>query len=305
MSVERQERPPWLAQLALAQVRPAATLLPFSPRARRLVEHRGDVAGAAQALAAGSVVGTAFANMYALVSRPDVDTVRGVNVLKGRPASQVGSITAPPSAIPGLWDFDQLPAGLTRSSVLEVVDAFLGLGPFGFLGPAAEHIPAHLSFVDAGVRTAQVIAPGYTCPSNPFLGRALQACGTDFLYVTSANRSRHATGADDSPAHWRADGLAAEFGDRPGFTLLEHRDEEVARRRYPRHQPMSTSVLSFHQVCFVPGDRRPHLTLERHGSLPLADVRAVLAELGFGLVLGRKAGRRLALRDYSVRLSDR
>jgi hypothetical protein len=29
------------------------------------------------------------------------------------------------------------------------------------------------------------------------------------LYITSANRSRHLTGADEEPAHWRADGIAA------------------------------------------------------------------------------------------------
>ena len=55
----------------------------------------------------------------------------------------------------------------------------------------------------------------------------------------------------------------------------------------------------------VPGDRRPHLILERHGSLPVETVAAVLAGLGFGLVLGPKAQTRLLLRDYSQRLSDR
>ena len=305
MTVQRQELPPWVAQLALAQVRPAATVPPVPVTPRQLVDRSAHATSAAGALASGAVVGTAFANLYALVTRPDAETVRDVNLMKGRPPWQVGSITAPPSAIPGLWDFTQLPPGLTRRSVLQVVDAFFALGPFGFRGPAAGHVPTHLSSVDAGVRTAQVIAPGYRCPSNQLLGRALQATGEDFLYITSANRSRHATGADDSPAHWRADGLAAEFGDRPGFTMLEHGDEQAARRRYPRHLPMSTSVLSFHTVTWQPGDRRPHLTLERHGSLDVAEVRAVLAELGFGLVVGPKADRRLARRDYSVRLSDR
>ena len=305
MSVQRQEPPPWVTQLALAQVRPAAAVIPFPARPRRLVDNSAHTSDAAGALAAGAVVGTAFANMYALVTRPDAETVRGVNLMKGRPPAQVGSITAPPSAVPELWDFSQLPPGLTRRSVLEVVDAFFGLGPFGFRGPAAAHVPTHLSSVDAGVRTAQVIAPGYACPSNQLFGRALQVTGEDFLYVTSANRSRHATGADDSPAHWRADGLAAEFGDRPGFVLLEHGNELAARQRYPRHLPMSTSVLSFHTVSLQPGDRRPHLTLERLGSLDVAEVRAVLTQLGFGLTLGPQANRRLGLRDYSRRFCDR
>ncbi|HEY5882523.1 MAG TPA: hypothetical protein VIU11_26675, partial [Nakamurella sp.] len=61
----------------------------------------------------------------------------------------------------------------------------------------------------------------------------------------------------------------------------------------------------FHRVEHVPGDRRPHLVLERHGSLPVDDVRAVLDDLGFGLVIGPSAQARPALRDYSERMSDR
>ena len=135
-------------------------------------------------------------------------------------------------------------------------------------------------------------------PSNRFLGQAGRACDNDLLYITSANRSRHLTGADDSPAHWRADGLVAEFGHEDGFLLLAHSDEAAARARYPGYLPMSTTILGFHTVVRRPGDPRPHLILERHGSLAIADVRAVLAGLGFGLVIGPKADTRLQLRDY-------
>ncbi len=55
----------------------------------------------------------------------------------------------------------------------------------------------------------------------------------------------------------------------------------------------------------VPGDPRPHLVLERHGSLPADLVRQVLADLGYGVVLGPRARTRLLLRDYTERLSDR
>jgi hypothetical protein len=58
-------------------------------------------------------------------------------------------------------------------------------------------------------------------------------------------------------------------------------------------------------VVQVPGDRRPHLVLERHGSLPVDAVRELVAEFGFGLVLGPRARTRLMLRDYSESLSDR
>jgi hypothetical protein len=39
--------------------------------------------------------------------------------------------------------------------------------------------------------------------------------------------------------------------------------------------------------------------------MPVADVRAVLAGLGYGLIIGPKAETRLQLRDYSHRLADR
>jgi hypothetical protein len=55
----------------------------------------------------------------------------------------------------------------------------------------------------------------------------------------------------------------------------------------------------------VPGDSRPHLVLERHGSLHVDDVRDVLDGLGFGLVIGAKARTRLPQRDYAERMSDR
>jgi hypothetical protein len=264
-----------------------------------------DAEAGARALADGGVVAHAFGNFYAITTRADKPTVRRINLMKGRPPDQVGSITGPPLAIPDVWDFTQLPDGLARRSVLQLLDTFFGLGPFGFRGPAGRHIADHLTFPDGDINTAQVIAPGYACPSNDFLIRSGRETGDDLLYITSANRSRHLTGADDSPAHWLAAGVQAEFGDEPGFLILEHPDEGVARARYPRYLPMSTTILGFHRVVAVPGDRRPHLILERHGSLHVEDVRSVLASFGFGLVLGPKAKLRLLQRDYSVRMSDR
>ena len=270
-----------------------------------LIEDPAASAAVAWRLAEGGVVGHGFANFYVITTRADAETVRKVNVMKGRPPGQVGSITGPPAALWEVWDLDRLPDGLTARSVRTLVDTFFALGPFGFRGPAADSVPSHLTFPECGINTAQVIAPGYSCPSNRFLSQARWACGDELLYITSANRSRHLTGADDSPAHWRADGLMAEFGGKENFVLLPHSDEAAARARYPGYLPMSTTILGFHTVIRRPGDPRPHLILERHGSLAIADVRAVLAALGFGLVIGPKAETRLQLRDYSLRLADR
>jgi hypothetical protein len=267
-------------------------------RARLLLTDPTDCRRIAQALAERTVIGHGFANFYVITARADQESVRRVNVMKGRPPGQVGSITVPPSGIAELFDWSQLPAGLTRRRVLGVIDTLYGMGPFGFRGPAARFVPEHLTFLDAGVVTAQVFAPGYACPSNAFLARCLDATGADLLYITSANRSRHLTGADDTPAHWRASGLRSDFGHETDFAMLEHPDEDRARAAYPQFLPMSTTILSFHRLGTDPDDSRPQLVLDRHGSLEVDVVRSVLNQLGFGLSIGPKAQTRLSLREY-------
>ena len=280
------------------------TVLATTTRPLRIDDPTASTAAARQ-LGGGAVVAHAFANLYAITARCDAQTVRRVNAMKGRPPGQVGSITGSPAALWEAWDLDRLPDGLDPRRLRTLVDTFFSIGPIGFRGPAAPTVPLHLTLPEAGITTAQVIAPGYACPSNRFLGEAGRACEDGMLYITSANRSRHLTGVDDSPAHWRADGLVADFGNEEGFLLLAHSDEAAARTRYPGYLPMSTTILGFHTIVRRPGDPRPHLILERHGSLSIADVRAVLASLGFGLMIGPGAETRLQLRDYSLRLADR
>lgn len=268
----------------------------MEPRPIRLITT--DAEYCAQALAGGSAVAHPFGNIYGITSRADAETVRRVNVMKGRPPEQIGSITGPPSVISDVWDFESLPSGLSRRTVLELVDAFLELGPFGFQGPAADHVPQHLTCPDGGISTAQFISPGSACPSNDFFRRCLAATGEKLLYVTSANRSRHLTGADDSPAHWLAGGLRADFDGEADLLIVEQADEPATARRYPRHLPMSTTVLALHRLVHVPGELRPSLVMERHGSLHEDDVRTVADGFGFGLVRGPKAHTRLRQRDY-------
>jgi len=262
-----------------------------------LLSNPEHVERAAGAVAAGAMVAHAFANFYVIVSRPDAATVRGINVRKGRPPDQVGSVTTTPLRAPLLFDWSQLPAGLTPHKVLGLMDALFELGPFGFRGPAAPGIPEHLTYVDGGVRTTQIIAPGYACASNAFLARALELLDDDLLYITSANRSRHLTGAEDEPAHYQADGIVEEFGAGGSLFVLRHADEAAARRRYPGYAPMSTTLLGFHRLVEGAGGR-PSLVVERHGSLPVDDVRAVVERFGFGVVLGPRAGQRLLQRQY-------
>jgi tRNA A37 threonylcarbamoyladenosine synthetase subunit TsaC/SUA5/YrdC len=257
-----------------------------------------DEATAVDRLAEGAVIGFGFGNIYALATRPEADAVRCANLLKGRPADQVGSIVTTPVRVSAAYDWTRLPPELTRHAVLGLMNALFAAGPFGFRGPAADTVPVHLGRPDSGVRTTQVIAPGYACPSNAFLGACLHRIGGDFLFITSANRSHRLSGAVEEPAHYRGDALAAEFRGRPEFLLLRHRDEARARARFPAHAPMSTTILAFHRTAGVDRRGRVRLVVERHGSLPLQDTRRIVQPLGFDLAPGDAATARLAQRSY-------
>jgi hypothetical protein len=249
-------------------------------------------------LGRGGVVAHAFANIYVISTSADARTVQRVNLMKGRPRDQVGSIITTRPHIEGLFDWSQLPDGLTRRTALEIIDALYSQGPFGFRGPAAIDIPAHMSSLDGNVRTTQIIAPGYSCPSNGFLDASLERLGETILYVTSANRSRHQTGAVEEPAHYEADGLSEDFSTEPDFLILRHRDEARARSHYPRYAAMSTTVLALHKLGTPDDQGRPTLIVERHGSLHLDDLQELVGQWGFGLALAPLATRRLTQRDY-------
>jgi hypothetical protein len=261
------------------------------------VDTPSDVQHVARALAGGAVVAVAFGNFYVIVTSPAADVVRGVNIAKGRPADQVGSITTAAHRIPAMFDWSQLPDSVPEQRIRALMDVLYGYGPFGFRGPADGHVPDHLTQTDRGIRTTQVIAPGGACPSNVFFEQAVAALGTQLLYITSANRSRHLTGAAEEPAHWRADGIAEDFAHLPELAILRHRDEAAARALYPAFAPTSVTLLSFHHAAAGrPG--RTVLTIDRHGSLPLSEVRAIAEPFGFDIVLGPTAQRRLQVRDY-------
>lgn len=264
---------------------------------RLVVDDLTDTALAATLLAGGAAVAHGFGNIYALTARGDAATVARVNALKGRPPGQVGSITLPRDRLLSAFDTDALPPELTPALVARVVDAFARVGPIGFRGPAAAHVPAHVTRHDGGVATTQVIVPGTRCPSNRFLALAAAAVAPAPLFITSANRSHHLTGAAEEPAHWRADALRADFDGVPGLVVLEHADERAARHRYPYHRPMSTTILGLHRVSVVDGV--VHLPLERHGSFDLSRVRWVLASLGLGVSVEPAAAERLRERTYA------
>jgi len=271
----------------------------LAPAAARLsLACEQDIATAARALADGAAVAHGFGNFYALSSSPAPEVVAWVNRVKGRPPDQIGSVVTTPLRLPRLFDWEALPAGLTPARVFDLMEHLLALGPFGFRGPAAAHVPDHLTGRDGARRTLQLIAPGSRCPSNAFLQAAMLRTGTEFLHITSANPSRHRTGAADEPAHFRGDALAQAFAAEPRLLVLHHADDALARARHPLHAPMSTTILAFHRLGVPAAHDPPRLLVERHGSLPIERLQQELAPFGFGLELGPGARRRLGERDY-------
>src|SRR4051812_37128912 len=77
-----------------------------------VLSSQANLDSAARAIAAGAVVGHAFANFYVITTRSDADVVCGVNLMKGWPADQVGSLTTTRELVPNLFDWSKLPAGL-------------------------------------------------------------------------------------------------------------------------------------------------------------------------------------------------
>jgi hypothetical protein len=235
----------------------------------RYIDSPDDVAHAVRALVDGAVVATAFGNVHAVVTNPSAAIVRRVNLATGRPVDQIVGITTAAPRIPGMFDWGALSPGLSEATVRALMDTLYARGPFGFRGPAARQVPDHLTRVEHGVRTTQVIAPGSVCPSNVLFDKVARALGDQPLYLAAEEP------ADLAPV--------------PDPLVLAHRDEAVARAAYPNNLPIPVTVLSFHAPVTRP-DGRPVLTVERHGSLSIVDVARIARPLGFDVVPSPAAG---------------
>lgn len=229
---------------------------------------------AAEAVADGAGLFYAFGNFCALAAKPDLAALHAMNALKGRPQHQVGSVTTTPELTNRVFDWDAVQ--LPWSRVMGVMADLHALGPIGFRGPAASHVPGHLT-VDG---TVQLITPGDACPSNALIGGILDLIGSELLYITSANANKDET-------HYAIAEIHKEFGHRDDVVFIGHRNERANRRRYPHHLPCSTSIVGFE------GDE---LVLERHGSLHADLIGRVAAKHGLGLRVA--AHERLPVRRY-------
>jgi hypothetical protein len=188
-----------------------------------------------------------------------------VNTMKGRPPAQVGSITVlPRRALGGLGPRPAARRTGPATGCASLVDTFFALG-VGFRGPAADHRAAAPHVSRGRGSTAQGHRAGYACPSNAFLTLARAACTTSCSTSPRPNRSAPDGAEDSRPL--RADGLLAEFGAEDRFCLVTTGTKPPPGPAIPAtcRCPPRSSALS--TVVRRPGDPRPHLILERHGSM--------------------------------------
>lgn len=246
-------------------------------------------------IAAGAVAVQPFGNIYALVARSDGQSLRRLNARAGRHPGCPGSVVTVWRHIPTVFDWSALPDGLESETVMEIIDTLLAQGPFGFRGPASQRMPAHLTSVAAGVRTARLIAPGYRCASNRLIEATLAVTG-DRLLAVAATCAHAGAGAPDAAPHWRADTIAVAFADAPGMVLVRHPDEAATEGAHPQAAAAAT-VLGFHRLGRPDAQGRPTLLLERQGSYPVEALRKTLDAWGFGLDV-TAARRRPTLRSH-------
>ena len=237
---------------------------------------------AAIATTNGAALFYGFGNFCALAAMPDLESMRRINALKGRPLDQVGSVTADPERAHAVFDWN----GLDRDRIEALIADFTLLGPIGFRGPASALVPDHLTVEHQGIRTTQLIMPGDGCLANDLVGEILDRTGEPLLFITSANASGTITGRPEA-AHCEMRAIRDEFGEHPSAVLIGHADERANRRLYPHHLPCSTSIVAFHTG---------RLVLERHGSLRIDDAREIAARHGYELAIAPSARTRVPVR---------
>ncbi|MFI8965588.1 hypothetical protein ACIGO8_26145 [Streptomyces sp. NPDC053493] len=267
---------------------------------------------AAEELALGRAVMHGFAHCHAVTTRPDRPeaAAAGAGV-----AGRGGGVTTVSSGIAALFDWTRLPAELPRRQVWSLMEELYELGPFGFRGPASDRVPERLTAGRDGVRTVRVLAPGRHCPSNAFLGAALELTGADCLFVaplvtplvappgtlpTTSLAASTLTQLASPPVTQTASPpvtlpaaparmpLAGPPALDPDVHVLAPDDEGGAAgraARYPHHTAAAPSVLAFHRPAGRGRSGLPALTLERSGSLSADHIRSVAANHGFALAV--------------------
>lgn len=271
------------------------------------IESPNDVVLAAKVLAHGIPVCYSFGNFTAIAAHPAKESVQLVNQTKGRPLNQVGSITTTRDRMLDVFDWSKVDYPFIARDLVGFMDEMYQRGPFGFRGPASGDLvyPELITLEDNGMRTVQIIAPGYACPSNGFIEKVIQETGNPYAYITSANVSSHETGQEE-PAHYRLGGMQREFidnGKRAGYVVLGYKTDEreaEVQNGYEGLEKCSTTIVSFVHPRWDEHGKFA-LTLDRLGSMDAQAIVSIASKYGFGLVFSDspKAHHRQPIRIYN------
>lgn len=250
-----------------------------------------------------------FGNIIGAFSNPSEQAVGDLNELKGRKREQPGSVTTVSQHYEGLADWENLDDVLTKTKVLDIIGHLSKLGPIGFLLPAIDGIPTHLSKTadinGRSLKTVQLIVPGDESPVNAiFQSAASQMPDNPYLFATSANMSKAVTKTEQA-AHHRFAPLVKEFAQEGRGGLIVVRDDETAmRRRHPFHDSRSTTILDLtgvvrntKGVALLDRQDRPIVRVSRFGSAHPRLVRNFLEEQGLGVEFPET---KIPKRDYST-----
>jgi len=271
------------------------------------IKNSEDIHHASHLLATGeNPLVAPFGNIIGYFSNPSEQAVGDLNEFKGRPRSQTGSITTSPGYYPHIGDWSKLDSTvLPKNKVLSLIQDLSHMGPIGFILPAADFIPSHLSkTVNGSQKTVQLIVPGKESPVNEiFEGAVKQMPDNPFIFATSGNVSSKLTGVEGA-AHHRFGPLIEEFAraGKGGLIVLRD-DEEAMRRRHPFHDTRSTTILNLSDVVrdnkgniLTDKQGRPMISISRHGSADERYIRKILAGQGFGASFPKE---RIPSRHYS------
>lgn len=267
-----------------------------------------DIGCAAEALAQGKFALAHFGNIIGLFCEPSLNTVGDMNEFKGSERFKPVSVTACIDSVGLVTECGAFSRQLPYECALAISSELSAYGPVGFILPASDCIPGHLSVTDSiggyRMKTVQIITAGATSPFNDFIRTAVPCLPVDYFAATSANVSSHFTGSPQ-PVHYRMKQALEEFIDKGAdrFFVLENPEEQQLNNAYPYHDARSTTIVRLTDVSRNKDDvsvkdssGRYVLEVARWGSMDRSLTESVLARHGYGT---KFPSGRLAKRAYT------
>jgi hypothetical protein len=252
-----------------------------------------DINDAANLLVRGSFGFVHFANIIGLFCEPSLDTVGDMNEFKGSERAKPVSITARMDSVPPTVDWGAFPPELPAYSAWAIASSLNQEGPVGFIFPASNDIPDHLTVkIRRSNRTVQVITAGEGSPFDDFVLAATSRIRTQYFAATSANISSYSVGVPE-PVHYRMRPVLKEFRGRAGgkFFALANLYEQGLDKAHPHHDARSTTIVRLFDIARDAGgeplrdpEGRHILEVARWGSMDRELTEKIISKHGYGVL---------------------